>query len=83
MTYEDLKEKNKNSMRDLNHRNRWGLSSSQLVCLTKEHRKARESGDEYTCLFLEYRLDDINFHTEAGLLHAGEYEKVLNASKIR
>lgn len=83
MTYDDLKEEDKDRMREVNHRNRFGLSSKQLIRLTKEHRKARESSDKYTCLLLEYRLDDINFHTEAGLLHAGEHEKVLNASKIR
>lgn len=68
-------------MRDLNHRNHWGLSSKQLVRLTREHRKARESGDEYTCLLIEYRLCDINFHTETDLLHVGEHEKVLKLAK--
>nr|DAG10368.1 MAG TPA: hypothetical protein [Caudoviricetes sp.] len=36
---------------------------------------------EYTCLFIEYRLSDINSHTEASLLHAGEYEKVIEIIK--
>ncbi len=30
---------------------------------------------------IEYRLTDINFHTEASLLHAGEYEKVIEIIK--
>ena len=81
MIYEDLKEEDKDRMRNLNHKNHWGLSSKQLVRLTKEHRKAGESGDKYTCLLIEYRLTDINSHTEVDLLHAGEYEKVLQMAK--
>ena len=68
-------------MREANRRNCWCLSSKQLVRLTKEHQKARKSGDEYTCLLIEYRLCDINFHTEVDLLHAGQYEKVLGMAK--
>lgn len=81
MTFDDLKEGDKYRMRSLNQKNRWGLSSKQLERLTKEHRKARESGDEYTCLLIEYRLCDINFHTEVNLLHSGEYKKVLEMAK--
>lgn len=81
MTYDDLKEEDKDRMREVNHRNRWGLSSKQLIRLTREHRKARESGDKYTCLLIEFRLCDINFHTEVDLLHAGQYEKVLETTK--
>lgn len=81
MTYDDLKEEDKNRMRNINHRNHWGLSSKQLVHLAREHRKARELGDEYACLLIEYRLCDINFHTEVDLLHDGAYEKVLEMAK--
>lgn len=81
MIYDDLKEGDKDRMRSLNQKNRWELSSKQLECLTKEHRKAKQSGDEYTCLLIEYRLCDINFHTEVDLLHSGEYEKVLEIAK--
>lgn len=81
MAYDDLKEEDKDRMRNLNHKNHWELSSKQLVRLTREHRKARKSGDEYTCLLIEYRLCDINFHTEVDLLHSGEYGKVLEMAK--
>lgn len=81
MIYDDLKEGDKDRMRSLNQKNCWELSSKQLECLTKEHRKAKQSGDEYTCLLIEYRLCDINFHTEVDLLHSGEYEKVLEIAK--
>lgn len=83
MTYDDLKEEDKDRMREVNHRNRWGLSSKQLERLTKEHRKAKKSGDEYACLLIEYRLCDINFHTEVDLLHSGKHEEVLKMAKTR
>lgn len=81
MTYNDLKEEDKDRMRETNRKNRWCLSSRQLERLSKEHRKTGESGDKYTCLLLEYRLCDINFHTEVDLLHSGEYKKVLELAK--
>lgn len=81
MTFEDLKEEDKDRMRNLNHNNHWGLSSKQLERFTKEHQKAKQSGDEYSCLLIEYRLCDINFHTEVDLLHSGEYKKVLEIAK--
>ena len=68
-------------MNNINRRNRWGLSSKQFERLTKEHRKAKQSGDEYTCLLIEYRLCDINYHTEVDLLHAGEYKKALELAR--
>ena len=75
MAYDDLKEEDMDRMHELNHNNHWVLSSKQPERLSKEHRKAKKSGDEYTCLLIEYRLCDINFHTE-------QYEKVLEMSKI-
>ena len=53
----------------------------ELESLAKKHQNHRKIGDEYTCLLIEYRLTDINFHTEASLLHAGEYEKVIEIIK--
>lgn len=81
MTYDDLKEEDKDRMRDINHKNHWGLSGKQLERLAKRHKESRKSGNEYTCLLIEYRLCDINYHTEVDLLHAGEYEKVLELAK--
>ena len=81
MTFEDLKESDKDKIKNVNRRNHYGLSSKQLERLIKEHKKAMQLGDEYTCLLIEYRLCDINFHTEVDLLHAGEYEKVIEIIK--
>lgn len=81
MTYEDLKEEDKDRMRSLNSKNHYGLSGKELESLAKKHQKHRKMGDEYTCLLIEYRLDDINFHSEAGLLHSGEYKNVIEIAK--
>ena len=64
MLYKDLKEKDKDKdrMRSLNCNNHWGLSFKQLEQLVKRHQKAKQSGDEYTCLLIEYRLCDIFSH---------------------
>lgn len=82
MTYDDLKEEDKDRVRNLNHKNFWGLSGKQLEQLAKKHQKAMQLGDEYTCLLIEYRLCDINYHTEVNLLCAGEYEKPLELAKM-
>ena len=81
MTYDNLKKEDKDRMRDINRRNRWGLSSKQFVCLIQNHQKAKQSSDEYTCLLIEYSLCDINFHAEVDLLHTGEYIKALKLAK--
>lgn len=81
MTYEDLKEKDKDRMKNLNRKNEYGLLSKELEVLVKRHQKHRKMGDEYTCLLIEYRLDDINSHSEASLLHAGDYKKVIEMAK--
>ena len=73
MTYEDLKEEDVNKMRNLNRKNHYCLSCKELESLAKKHQNHRKIGDEYTCLLIEYRLTDINFHTEASLLQRCRY----------
>lgn len=79
MTYDDLKKDDVEAMERLNEKNRWALSGKELEQLAAAHKAARLAGDEYECLLIEYRLDDMNFHTEARHLHAGEYGKALEA----
>lgn len=79
MTYDDLKKDDVEAMERLNEKNRWALSSKELEQMASAHKAARLAGDEYECLLIEYRLDDMNFHTEARHLHAGEYSKALEA----
>lgn len=79
MTYDDLRLEDAEAMERLNEKNRWALSGKELEQMAAEHKAARQAGDEYECLLIEYRLDDMNFHTEARHLHAGEYGKALDA----
>lgn len=79
MTYDDLKKDDVKAMERLNEENRWALSGKELEQMASAHKAARLAGDEYGCLLIEYRLDDMNFHTEARHLHAGEYGKALEA----
>lgn len=79
MTYDDLRLEDAEAMERLNEKNRWALSGKELEQMAAAHKAARLAGDEYKCLLIEYRLDDMNFHTEARHLHAGEYGKALEA----
>ena len=79
MTYDDLKWEDVEAMERLNEENRWALSGKELERLAAAHKAAKQAGDEYKCLLIEYRLGDMNFHTEARHLHAGEYGKALEA----
>lgn len=79
MTYDDLRLEDVEAMERLNEKIRWTLSGKELEQLAAEHKAARQAGDEYECLLIEYRLDDMNFHKEARHLHAGEYGKALEA----
>lgn len=63
-----------NRIDNLNRRNGYGLTSKQLNRIIQQHKKARAAGDFRTMSMIEYRLTDINFHTECGLLSAGKYE---------
>lgn len=79
MTYDDLKLEDAEAMERLNEKNRRALSGKELEQLAAAHKAARLAGDEYECFLIEYRLGDMNFHTEARHLHAGEYSKALEA----
>ena len=46
--------------------------------LNNRHQEPRKNNDADTMEAIEYRLTDVNFHTECGLMMQGEYEKVEN-----
>ncbi|NDV93480.1 hypothetical protein D0T84_00920 [Dysgonomonas sp. 521] len=64
-------------MRALNAKNRWGIDYDGIMKLVSEHEKARDI-DPYKCALIEYRLTDINCHTEVSMLEKGYYKKVRN-----
>mgnify|MGYP007043619560 FL=1 len=76
MTVEDAEQMNK-----LNSKYGYGISYHTLICLVHMHKKARKNNDLRTMSKIEYRLTDINFHYEVGLLSNGEYDTLLKEIK--
>lgn len=76
-----LSEKEMNRIKNLNSRNHYGLSCSMLKTLITKHKKARSESDLQTMEAIEYRLTDINFHSECSLLCRGNYEEAYNRLK--
>ena len=58
--------------RNLNRKNRWGLTADQM----KRIISAYEKGNDYKRALIEYRLTDVNFHTEVELLKAGKFNEL-------
>ena len=71
MTYGDARH-----AQSINRKNDYGISYAQLKALCTRHEKARKINDIRTMEKIEYRLTDINFHYECGMMHHGEYEKL-------
>lgn len=65
-----------NRINNLNRRNGYGLTRKELSRIIQKHKKARAAGDFRTMSVVEYRLTDINYHTECRLLSAGKYEEL-------
>lgn len=77
MTRIELKDKDTDRMRQLNAQNEYGLTLTAFRGLVKKHRAARMAGDAYQMALIEYRLTDINYHGECGLLEKGLYDEAL------
>lgn len=65
------------AMEKVNHKNQWGISYDELKSLCRKHRWARKRDDIRLMEKIEYRLDDINFHHESGMLSRGEYDALM------
>lgn len=77
----ELKPEDKKRMRKLNIKHSYSLSVLNLLRLTNQHKRARESKQWYTMKLIEYRLTDINFHSEVALLRRGAYDIITNNYK--
>ena len=73
-----LTEKRKSAIRRINRKNEYCLTPDIVEDMNKRHQETRNRNDMNTMEAIEYRLTDINFHTECGLMMQGEYEKVEN-----
>ncbi len=74
--YDILSESDKNKMRKLNAQNQYCLTANVLKTLRNRHEKAQSEGDTYTMALIEYRLTDINFHTECSHMARCEYAEI-------
>lgn len=70
-----------NRINNLNRRNGYGLTRKELSRIIQQHREARAAGDFRTMSMIEYRLVDVNYHIECGLLSAGKYEDAQKEAK--
>jgi len=59
----------------INIKNNYGISQSVLRNLIKNHKAARSKNDLHEMELIEYRLTDINFHSECGLISKGLYKE--------
>lgn len=73
MTVEDA-----SRMQEINALNGWGITVQELLELVDQHRDARVVDDTRTMSMIVFRLEDINFHTVAGLLYDGKYDEAIN-----
>lgn len=73
----ELKEKDTDRMKSLNAKNNYGLNYDQFSELVEEHRQARKANNEYKMALIEYRLTDINFHSQCAMLEKGKYDQLL------
>lgn len=71
--YDILSDSERDAQNRLNIKNHYGISKSMLISLIKKHKKARDEFDIKTLAKIEYRLTDINFHSECAMLHNGNY----------
>ena len=66
----------------LNADKKWGITSEELEHLISEHEAARDNDDTHKMELIEYRLTDINFHTEVRLLSEGRYDEARAANWV-
>lgn len=75
--YDILSNSERDAQNKLNIKNHYGINKSLLISLIKKHKKARDEFDIKTLAKIEYRLSDINFHSERTMLHNGNYDEVM------
>mgnify|MGYP000454428408 FL=1 len=68
----ELRESDMHRARNLNRKNGWGLTADQM----KRIISAYEKGNDYKRALIEYRLTDVNFHTEVELLKNGKFNEL-------
>ena len=65
------------TMDTLNSDRQWGITYDEFNRLVLDYETARNCGDTHRMELIEYRLTDINFHSEVRLLKGGMYQDAL------
>ena len=72
MTTIQLRESDMRRAVNLNRKNDYGLDSIQMMRIINAHQK----GNAYKRALVEFRLTDINFHSEVRMLQHGKYDEL-------
>ena len=64
----------------VNAENKWGIASEEYELLVATHANARDRDDKHEMEAIEYRLTDLNFHSEVKMLQEGRYYEASLAS---
>ena len=65
----------------INRQSGYMLYKVEMEQMIRSHKNARAVGDKHTMEAIEYRLTQINFHYERGLLCAGKYDEAKKSLK--
>lgn len=68
----ELRESDMRRAKNLNAKNGYGLDIAQMKRLINEY----QNGDAYKRALIEYRLTDINIHSEVEMLKAGKFDEL-------
>ena len=79
--YVDLFDEENEYEKEMNSKNKYGLSDNQIITLTRRHKRARKDEDYRTMAKIEYRLTDINFHWECGKMYVDKYVEIFDKLK--
>lgn len=74
-----LTDDERTALSDKNAKCGWGFSDSDVLRFAKAFKAAHRKGDVKTMGGIVYRLVDCNFHKEANILCAGEYDKLIKS----
>ena len=76
--YPGMTETDAESIEKENAMNDWGITTQELQELVCQHQISRVVKDSRTMSMIVFRLEDINFHTIAGLLDDGKYDDAID-----
>ena len=68
-----LTDEDRQEIHKLNEKNGYTMEYEEFIKLVDMHKASREN-DAHIMAMIEYRLADLNFHSEVKMLRAGKYD---------